>query len=123
MEQKLARLADAVSRRRRVVFAIWVALLASGGWFSLHQSDHLSGGGWEVPGSPSVRITDAIQRDFPSLHTPVFTVFVTGRSPTDVTARVREARRVAAAEAGVTSGQAVRLDGGRAALLTLSYRG
>ena len=117
VERKLARLADAVSRRRRVVFAVWVALLAAGGWFSLHQSDHLSGGGWEVPGSPSVRVTDAIQRDFPSLHTPVFTVFVTGRTPAAVTARVREARRVASADPGVVPGRAVRLDGGRAALL------
>ena len=94
-----------------------------GGWFSLHQSDHLSGGGWEVPGSPSVRVTDAIQRDFPSLHTPVFTVFVTGRTPAAVTARLRETRRVALVDPGVDSGRVVRLDGGRAALLTLSYRG
>jgi uncharacterized membrane protein YdfJ with MMPL/SSD domain len=123
MEQKLARLAHAVSRRRRVVFAVWVALLAAGGWFSLHQSDHLSGGGWEVPGSPSVRVTDAIQRDFPNLHTPVFTVFVTGRTPAGVTARLRHARRLASADSGVVPGRVVRLDGGRAALLTLSYRG
>ena len=123
MEQKLARLAAAVSRRRRVVFAVWVVLLVAGGWFSLHQSDHLSGGGWEVPGSPSVRVTDAIQRDFPDLHTPAFTVFVTGGTPADVTARLREAHRIAAADTAVVPGPVVRLDGGRAALLTLSYRG
>jgi len=104
MEQKLARLAAAVSRRRRVVFAVWVVLLVAGGWFSLHQSDHLSGGGWEVPGSPSVRVTDAIQRDFPDLHTPAFTVFVTGGTPADVTARLREAHRIAAADTAVVPG-------------------
>jgi uncharacterized membrane protein YdfJ with MMPL/SSD domain len=123
VERKLARLADAASRRRRTVFAVWVALLAAGGWFSLHQSDHLSGGGWEVPGSPSVRVTDAIQRDFPNLKTPVFTVFVTGRTPAAVARRLREARRVASADAGVAPGRIVFLDGGRAALLTLGYRG
>ena len=95
VERSLARLAGVVSRRRRVVFAVWIALLAAGGWFSLRQSDHLSGGGWEVPGSPSIRVTDAIQRDFPNLKTPVFTVFVTGRTPADVSARVPQARRTA----------------------------
>jgi RND superfamily putative drug exporter len=123
VERRLAGLAGAVSRRRGVVVAAWVALLAAGGWFSLHQSDHLSGGGWEVPGSPSIRVADAIQRDFPSLRTPVFTVFVTGRTPADVTTRLREARRTAAADPGVVPGRTVLLDGGRAALLTLSYRG
>jgi RND superfamily putative drug exporter len=123
VERRLAGLAGAVSRRRGVVVAAWVALLAAGGWFSLHQSDHLSGGGWEVPGSPSIRVADAIQRDFPSLRTPVFTVFVTGRTPADVATRLREARRTAAADPGVVPGRTVLLDGGRAALLTLSYRG
>ena len=51
VERSLGGSRSAVSRRRRVVFAVWVALLAAGGWFSLHQSDHLSGGGWEVPGA------------------------------------------------------------------------
>jgi uncharacterized membrane protein YdfJ with MMPL/SSD domain len=123
VERRLARLAAAVSRRRRTVFAVWVALLVAGGWFSLHQSDHLSGGGWEVPGSPSVRVTDAIQHDFPNLTTPVFTVFVTGRTPDAVARRLREARRIAAADSGVAPGRVVHLDGGRAALLTLGYRG
>ncbi|MEP6813845.1 MAG: MMPL family transporter, partial [Actinomycetota bacterium] len=123
VERSLARLAGVVSRRRRVVVAVWVALLASAGWFALHQSDHLSGGGWEVPGSPSVRVTDAIQRDFPNLRTPVFTVFVTGRTPADVAARLREARRTAAADPGIAPGHTVLLDGGRAALLTLGYHG
>jgi len=123
VERSLARLAGVVSRRRRVVVAVWVALLASGGWFALHQSDHLSGGGWEVPGSPSVRVTDAIERDFPNLHTPVFTVFVTGRTSADVAARLREARRIAAADPGVVPGRTALLDRGRAALLTLGYHG
>src|SRR6476661_4200177 len=123
VEQSLARLAGAVARRRRAVFAVWVALLAAGGWFSLHQNDHLSGGGWEVPGSPSIRVADAIQRDFPSLRTPVFTVFVTGRTPADVTARLQEARRTVSTDTAVVAGRTVLLDGGRAALLALSYRG
>ena len=66
VERSLGRLAGLVSRRRRTVFAVWLVLLAAGGWFSLHQSDHLSGGGWEVPGSPSIRVADAIQPTSPA---------------------------------------------------------
>jgi threonine/homoserine efflux transporter RhtA len=46
VERFLGGLAAAVARHRRAVVAVWVALLAAGSWFSLHHSDHLSGGGW-----------------------------------------------------------------------------
>ncbi len=89
VERTLGRLARGVSRRRRAVFVVWVVALAAGGWFSLHQSDHLSGGGWEVPGSPSVRVANAITDDFPNVHVPVFTVFVQGGDTGPRIARVR----------------------------------
>src|SRR5579872_4244469 len=60
LEGSLARLAGWVGRRRRTVVAAWVVALAAGGWFSLHQSSHLSGGGWEVPGSPSMRVANEL---------------------------------------------------------------
>jgi RND superfamily putative drug exporter len=123
LERSLVRLAGAVSRRRRAVVATWIVLLAAGSWFSLHQADHLSGGGWDVPGSPSVRVADALARDFPSRKAPVFTVFVTGDDPVAVRARLADARRLAAAQPGVVPGRTLSLDGGRAALLTLGYAG
>ena len=119
VERSLARLATAVSRRRWGVFAVWLALLAAGGWFSLHQSDNLSGGGWEVPGSPSVRVADALD-GFPSVTAPAFTVFVTGAR---VPARLAEVRRLVAADPTVRAGKPVVLDRGRAALLPLTYTG
>jgi RND superfamily putative drug exporter len=119
IERSLARLASLVSRRRRAVFATWIVVLAAGGWFSLHQSDHLSGGGWEVPGSPSLRVADAID-DFPGATAPAFTVFVTGA---DVRARVAEVRRLVADDPHVRARMPLVLDGGRAALLPLSYEG
>jgi uncharacterized membrane protein YdfJ with MMPL/SSD domain len=119
VERSLARLATAVSRRRWSVFAVWLALLASGGWFSLHQNDNLSGGGWEVPGSPSVRVADALD-GFPSVTAPAFTVFVTGAR---VPARLAEVRRLVAADPTVRAGKPVVLDRGRAALLPLTYTG
>src|SRR5438132_1796724 len=88
-ERFLGGLATVVSRRRRAVVAVWLALLAAGGWFSLHQSDHLSGGGWEVPGSPSVQVANAVQKDWPHAIPPAFTVLVTGRSAHERAAAVR----------------------------------
>jgi len=118
VEGSLARLAALVSQRRRAVFVVWIALLAGGGWFSLHQNDHLSGGGWEVPGSPSLRVTDAVQHDFPSVRSPVFTVFVRGG---DVPRRLAQVHALLAREPDVEPGPP--LVRGGAALLPVSYSG
>jgi uncharacterized membrane protein YdfJ with MMPL/SSD domain len=118
VERSLARLAALVSRRRRVVFALWLALLAGGAWFSLHQADHLSGGGWEVPGSPSLRVTNAVEHNFPNVRTPVFTVFIHGG---DVSKRIAQVRALLAHEPDVRAGRPLVRSG--AALLPVSYSG
>jgi RND superfamily putative drug exporter len=120
MESALARLAAAVSRRRRAVVVAWLVLLAAGGWFSLHQNDHLSGGGWEVPGSASVRVAGMLG-DFPGVTPPAFTVFVT--DPEGPRAHLQRARRLVEHEPDVRAGLPVILDGGRAAFLPLAYTG
>jgi RND superfamily putative drug exporter len=120
MESALGRLAGLVSRRRRAVIAGWLALLVASGWFSLHQSDHLSGGGWEVPGSPSIRVVDAIG-DFPVVTQAAFTVFIT--DPEGPRAHVQRARRLVEHEPGVQAGRPVILDGGKVAFLPLEYTG
>ena len=120
-ERFLGGLATVVSRRRRAVVATWLALLAAGGWFSLHQSDHLSGGGWEVPGSPSLRVSDALSTDFPRVTPGVFVVFVTNRD--GPRRRLQEVRRLVAREPAVRPGRPIVLDGGRAAILPLGYSG
>ncbi|MEN3342022.1 MAG: putative drug exporter of the superfamily [Actinomycetota bacterium] len=121
VEGALARLAAVVSRRRRAVVAVWLALLLAGGWFSLHESDRLSGGGWEIPGSASVRASRLLDR-FP-VSSPVFTVFVRGRSPAAVAARLRHVRARLAADPQVHPHRARLLAGGRAALLPAGYSG
>jgi RND superfamily putative drug exporter len=118
VERSLARLAGTVSRRRRAVFAVWLALLAAGGWFSLHQNDYLSGGGWEVPGSPSLRVADAVEQDFPSVTTPVFTVFIQGG---DVKRRVADVRRTVGELPQVRAGAPLYRRG--AALVRVTYTG
>jgi uncharacterized membrane protein YdfJ with MMPL/SSD domain len=65
VEQFLALLSDSVARHRRAVTGAWIALVLGCGWFSLHQTDRLSGGGWDVPGSQSVRASDLLG-DFPA---------------------------------------------------------
>ncbi len=118
VEGSLGRLAGLVSRRRRIVFAVWVALLAGGGWFSLHQSDHLSGGGWEVPGSPSVQVANAVQKDWPNAIPPAFTVLVTGPAAAE---RVSAVRTLVAREPGLRPGRPFLR--GRAAFLPIAYLG
>ena len=118
VERFLARLAGVATTRRRAIVVAWLALLAGGAWFSLHQSDHLSGGGWEVPGSPSLRVSDAVQRDFPNVTAPAFTVFVHGGSLRD---RIDRVRRLLAREPDVRPGRPLYRHG--AALLPISYSG
>jgi uncharacterized membrane protein YdfJ with MMPL/SSD domain len=120
VESALARLAAVVSRRRRTVVAVWLALLVGGGWFSLHQNDRLSGGGWEVPGSASVRVVDALDQ-FPGVTPPAFTVLVTDQN--GPRAHLQRARRLAELEPDVRVGPPVILDGGKAAFLPLAYTG
>jgi RND superfamily putative drug exporter len=118
VERSLGRLAGLVSRRRRTVFVAWVVLLAAGGWFSLHQGDHLSGGGWEVPGSPSLQVANAIQEGWPGAIPPAFTVFVTGSR---AHARAVAASRIAAREPGVLPGRPFTRGG--ATFVPLAYTG
>src|SRR3954470_18277968 len=120
VESFLAGLATTVSKRRRAVVLIWVSLIAAGGWFSLHQNDHLSGGGWEVPGSASIRVADEVKSNFPAANAPAFTVFIQGG---DTRARLAEVRRLVAGDQTVLAGRAVMVDHGRAALLPLAYVG
>ncbi len=102
VERSLGRLAGLVSQRRRTVFAVWVALLAAGGWFSLHQNDFLSGGGWEVPGSPSLQVADSLQTDWPNAIPPAFTVLVSGPG---ARARVAAVRQIVRAQPQLRPGR------------------
>src|SRR5919197_6419773 len=122
MATLLARLADAASRRRRVVIGAWLALLLVGGWFSLHQSDRLSGGGWEVPGSASVRVGDALDA-FPSFSSPALSVLVTGRSPAAVQSRLAAVRATTVRDPNLRPDRPHLFAGGSAALLPVTYVG
>jgi uncharacterized membrane protein YdfJ with MMPL/SSD domain len=53
-------------RRRRLVLAAWVALVAAAVPFAQHQSDNLTSGGFAVPGSQSNIVDRAVKHDFPN---------------------------------------------------------
>jgi len=66
MRDGMNRLAAFLGRRRRWVVGAWVLIVALALPFSMHQTDHLTGGGFDVPGSQSKAVSDSLQRDFGS---------------------------------------------------------
>jgi uncharacterized membrane protein YdfJ with MMPL/SSD domain len=56
---------DALIRRRRRLFLVgWALLVLAALPFAARQSEHLSGGGFDVPGSQSVAVQRAVEQDF-----------------------------------------------------------
>jgi len=64
MRNAMNRLAAVLGRRRRWVVAIWVAIVVCALPFAKHQTDHLTGGGFDVPGSQSLAVSESLQQDF-----------------------------------------------------------
>ena len=61
---KLSRL---VARRRWVVLGVWGVLLLASLPFMARQTEHLTAGGFEAPGSGSLAVADALSQ-FPGVH-------------------------------------------------------
>ncbi|HMJ37004.1 MAG TPA: MMPL family transporter [Baekduia sp.] len=59
-----------VGRHRAVVLVAWLALVAAAVPLALTQSDHLTGGGFQVPGSQSARADAAVQQTVPLIFRP-----------------------------------------------------
>jgi uncharacterized membrane protein YdfJ with MMPL/SSD domain len=66
MRDSMTKLAGFLGRRRRLVLVAWIAVLAFALPIASHQTDHLTGGGFDVPGSQSKAVSDALERDFSS---------------------------------------------------------
>ncbi len=64
MRDAMNRLAGVLGRRRRWVLAAWVAIVVCALPFAWQQTDHLTGGGFDVPGSQSLAVSEALQKDF-----------------------------------------------------------
>jgi uncharacterized membrane protein YdfJ with MMPL/SSD domain len=64
MRDAMKRLAGFLGRRRRWVVAFWIVLVLCAVPFAAKQTDHLTGGGFAVPGSQSQRVGEALQEHF-----------------------------------------------------------
>jgi RND superfamily putative drug exporter len=60
----MLRLDALIRRRRAIVLALWGVVLLIALPLARHQSDHLSGGGFDVPGTQSAAVQRAIAHDF-----------------------------------------------------------
>src|SRR4051794_36517624 len=66
MRDAMNRLSGLLGRRRRWVLAAWVAIVVLALPFASRQSEHLTGGGFDVPGSQSMHVNEALQDRFGS---------------------------------------------------------
>jgi len=64
MRVPMTRLAGFLGRRRRWVLAVWVLVVAFALPLASRQTEHLTGGGFDVPGSQSKSVSDSLKRDF-----------------------------------------------------------
>src|SRR3954447_25634143 len=75
MQAAMDRLEGFVSRRRRLVLGVWIVLLLVSLPFAAQQTKHLTAGGFEVPGSQSLAVSQELKR-FPGVQTePLIFVF------------------------------------------------
>ena len=77
----LARLADRIARHRWVVLGIWLALVAVSLPLFIHQSDNLTGEGFNSPRSESARLERMVGRDFPGAARADLVLVLQPRSP------------------------------------------
>jgi len=64
MRDFMIQLAGFLGRHRRWVLAGWVAVVVAALPIASHQTDHLTGGGFDVPGSESKAVNDSIEAGF-----------------------------------------------------------
>jgi RND superfamily putative drug exporter len=64
MRESMTKLAGFLGRRRRFVLVAWIATLIVALPIASHQTDHLTGGGFDVPGSQSKAVSDSLEQNF-----------------------------------------------------------
>jgi RND superfamily putative drug exporter len=64
MRDAMNKLAGVLGRRRRWVVGIWVVVVICALPFAAKQTEHLTGGGFDVPGSESDAVSKSLQAEF-----------------------------------------------------------
>ncbi len=109
MRESMTKLAGFLGRRRRWVLAGWVIVLAIALPIASHQTDHLTGGGFDVPGSQSKAVSDSLERNFAEDADGIAVLLEAqpGASRAESAAAVRRVRRAVAELDRVTLSPAV----------------
>jgi len=95
----MMRLSSNLRRYRWAVFAVWLLLLAPAIYLAMTQSGHLTGGGFEVDGSQSLRVQRELENYFPDQGASPLALVAAPRadaSYADMNAAVAELERAAA---------------------------
>jgi uncharacterized membrane protein YdfJ with MMPL/SSD domain len=127
MRESMTKLAAFLGRRRRLVLAGWAIALVLAFPFASHQTDHLTGGGFDVPGSQSKAVSDALEKSFASSADGIVVLLQPdkGATPAQRAAAVGRVRSAVAGLDGVTlpprvaRAAAAQLQQGKVALLPL----
>ena len=93
------RLTAVIERRRRIVIAVWLVLLVAAAPLAMRQTEHLTSGGFAVPGSDSEAVDRGLA-EFDRAQAHNLAVIVArrpGGSDAEVRAAVGRVDRVAAA--------------------------
>ena len=103
MRDGMNRLAAVLGRRRRWVLGIWIAIVVLALPFAMKQTDHLTGGGFDVPGSQSKAVADSMQGVFAREASGVAVLLRAepGASRAERAAAVDRVRREVAAVEGI----------------------
>jgi uncharacterized membrane protein YdfJ with MMPL/SSD domain len=100
MREPMGRLADFLGRRRRWVLASWVVALVLAFPLASRQTEHLTGGGFDVPGSQSKAVSDAVEQSFGE-HADGIAVLLWAQPGTTPAADAAAVVRVRRAVAGI----------------------
>jgi uncharacterized membrane protein YdfJ with MMPL/SSD domain len=93
MQQFMDRLTSFLERRRRVVLALWTVLVLASLPFAMKQTEHLTSGGFSIPGSGSEAVDRALA-DFGDAERETLSVVVARRPGGDAAAVRRELARI-----------------------------
>jgi len=100
MHDFMIKLAGFLGRRRRWVLAGWIAVVVVALPLASHQTDHLTGGGFDVPGSQSKAVSDSLQSEYAD-ETGGITVMLRAGDGATAAARAAAVDRVQRAVSGI----------------------
>jgi RND superfamily putative drug exporter len=121
----MAHLHDFLARHRRFVLLTWLVVLVAAAPFAVRQTEHLTSGGFLVPGSGSERVDKALE-DFENAQRETLAVVLAqreGATPAAIRAEIDRVDRIAAemdhAELAPATAQHAKARAGRDAILVI----